>query len=334
MSIERSNIKYYKSLVYDDGVGSGGRRSNTQITSGSSNQLFPVITSAERSAGSIKFRKIFVQVETYQNLPLIDAKVYIESPTQAQDMVFFAPGTATNIKSGLTGSERFYGCGYLNANVALDATVLTVRVEDGTIPLFVSGDLVRISNKSNLDDTTSGTTEEYVTITGTPSVVGSVVTFSLVTGVTNAYLAADTRVASVYQAGNVDTRYSDLLVSSTDGLYDEVNYPIELASISTITQNWTLTFTTANLVTVVGDSIGSLGSFLTLSGISPVNVAYSSAYFTLPAAAFSGTFVANDVITFKTYAQFIPLWFKRIVPIGTATFTGNKFVVVVEGESE
>lgn len=334
MSIERSNIKYYKSLVYDDTVGSGGRRSNTQITSGSSNQLFPVITTAERAAGSVKFRKIFAQIENAQNLPLIDAKVYIENPTPAQDMVFFTPGTATNLKSGLTGTEKLYGCGFLTAPVIATATDLTVRVEDGTIPIFASGDLVRISNKATIDDTTAGTTEEYATITGTPTVLGNVVSFSIVSGLLYGYAALTTRVASVYQAGTVESSYDDLLVSSANGVYDEVNYPIETLSISTIDQIWTLTFTTLNLVTVVGNSIGSLGSFLILSGVSPVNVPYSSSYFTLPAAGFSGTFAANDTITFKTYSQSIPLWFKRIVPIGTATFTGNKFIVVVEGESE
>lgn len=334
MSIERSDIKYYKSLVYGDTTGNGGRRSNTQILSGSSNQLFPVITSAERAAGSEKFRKIFAQIESVQSLPLIDAKVYIENPTPAQDMVFFFPGTKTDTQASITGTERVYGCGYLSSNASSGASTIVVQVESSTVDIFKDGDLIRISNKSNIDDSAAGTTEEYHVINGNPTKLDNIVTISLTAPLNNAYTSASTRVSSVYQAGTLEVSTSDLLVSSAAGSFNSASNPIQVSSKATIDQTWTVTFTSATQVTISGDSIGSLGSFSATADIAPTNPTYSSAYFRIPVAGLTGTFAANDTIVFKTHSQSVPLWFKRIVPAGTQSFTGNKFVIVVEGESE
>jgi hypothetical protein len=334
MSIERADIKYYKSATYNDSASNGGRRSNTQITSGSSNQLFPVITSAERAAGSAKFRKIFAQLESVQSLPLIDAKVYLENPTPAQDMVFFFPASKTDVQSSITGSERVYGCGYLNSAAAIGATSITVQVEDGAVEIFKDGDLIRISNKSNIDDVTANTTEEYAVISGAPDILGNLVTLTLASGLVYGYSSTNSRVCSVYQAGTIELDYDSLVVSSSSGAYNSVDNPITLLAKSTIDQTWTISFTSATQATVSGDTIGSLGTVSLTTDIAPTNPTYSAAYFRLPIAGLSGTWAAGDSITFKTYSQSIPLWFKRIVPAGTQSFTGNKFVVVVEGESE
>lgn len=334
MSIERNDIKYYKSVTFNDTVSNGGRRSNTQLTSGSSNQLFPVITSAERAAGSTKLRKIFAQIESVQELPLIDAKVYIENPTPAGDIVVFHAGTQTDAQSALTGTERLYGCGWLNADVLAGATSLDIDVEDGTLEIFKDGDLIRVSNKSNIDDVTAGTTEEFAVISGVPVVVGNVVTVTLAAGLANAYNGAVTRISSVYNPGTIDTSFQDVLVSSASGAWDNANYPLVLTSKSTIDQIWTLTVISASQVSISGNSVGNLGNFSLLSDIAPTNPAYSAPYFRLPVAGLSGSFAINDTITFKTNPESIPLWFKRIIPAGIGSFTGNKFVFVVEGESE
>jgi hypothetical protein len=334
MSIERSDIKYYKSATFNDTVSNGGRRSNTQITTGSSNQLFPVITSAERAAGSSKLRKIFAQIESNQELPLIDAKVYIENPTPADDLVVFHAGTQVDAQSALTGSERLYGCGQLNASVTAGATEIVVAVEDDTLVIFEDGDLIRISNKSNIDDVTAGTTEEFAVVSGAPVVGVGIVTLTLAAGLANDYSNSNSRVSSVYNPGTVETSFQDVLVSSASGAWDSVTNPLTLTSKSTIDQTWTLTVISATQVSVVGNTVGSLGNFSILSDIVPTNPAYSAPYFRLPVAGLSGSFAVNDTITFKTNPQSIPLWFKRIIPAGISSFTGNKFVFVVEGESE
>jgi len=334
MSIERTDIKYYKSLAYNDTSGNGGRRSNTQIISGASNQLFPVITFAERAAGSEKFRKIFAQLEPVQSLPMIDAKVYIENPTPAQDMVFFFPATKTDTQSTITGTERVYGCGHLSSNASAGASTIVVQVESTTVDIFKDGDLIRISNKATIDDTTAGTTEEYHAVNGNPVRQDDLITITLAAPLVSAYTSSNTRVSSVYQAGDVETSITNLLVSSTAGVYNSTDHPIQLSSKATIDQTWTITFTSATQATISGDTIGSLGSVSAAADIAPTNPTYSAAYFRLPLAGLSGTFAANDTIVFKTVSQSIPLWFKRIVPAGTQSFTGNKFVIVVEGESE
>ena len=333
MSIERTDIKYYKSLTYNDTVSNGGRRSNTLLLSGSSNQMFPVITSAERAAGSLKYRKIFVQIESVQNLPLIDPKIYIENPTPAQDMVFFFPGTKSDIQSGITGTERKYGCGVLETSVVAGGTTLVVQTESSTVDIFQDGDLVRISNKSNIDDTTAQVTEEVVLVTGTPLRQGSIITIPIAP-LTFDYTSGISRVSSVYQPGTLAPSIENLLVTSSSGIYNSSDHPISLYSKATIDQTWTVRFLSASQVSVTGDSVGALGTFSATSDIAPINPQTSSPYFRIPVTGLSGSFTLNDLISFKSNSQSVGLWFQRIVPAGTASFTGNKFVVVVEGESE
>jgi hypothetical protein len=56
-------------------------------------------------------------------------------------------------------------------------------------------------------------------------------------------------------------------------------------------------------------------------------------YWTLNYMGFGGTWQTNDTITFATTPATYPIWYKRVVPPGAASFSANKVIVVVDGES-
>lgn len=332
MAIQRTDIVYYKSEVFNDTTSNGGRRSFTAVVEGVSSNIFPIISQSERTAGSTKYRKVFPSIQDTANLKLFNAKMYIENPTQAADEVYLFAGDLTNTQNDLTGSERLYGCGWLDATVNAGATQITVRAENGANTIFAIGDEIRISDKDDID--ASGN-EEYRTLTGA-SVLSNTWTLDFSTPLENGYSASGdaTRVSSILDLGDLETSSSNHSITSTNGDYDFVNYPPTLTNKGTVLQTWTLTWASGALVEVVGDNLGSLGTFPMGSDIAPDNSSTSSPYFTLPVAGFSGSFTAGDTLTFDTSPAAASIWFKRDVPAGTASFSGNRFIAVLEGESE
>lgn len=49
--------------------------------------------------------------------------------------------------------------------------------------------------------------------------------------------------------------------------------------------------------------------------------------------AFGGTFATGDTIAFTTQPAAIALWYKRVVPAGASSFSGNQVIVGIDCES-
>jgi hypothetical protein len=256
--------------------------------------------------------------------------VFVETQTPGDDSVTFFPGTHTDVQSSITGSERQYGTGKLNADVAVAATAITVLTEGASLNYLRNGDLVRISNKTSVDDAVG--TEDYVTINSAPTYSGSVASFVVTPALTHAYTAALTRVAAVYQAADTVGIISGL-VKTLGGTFDAVLHPILVDSIGGIYQTWTLTFSSATVFTVVGDTVGSVGSGNVSSDFQPTNSSYSKPYFVLPATAWGGTQVTGNTLTWITAPASIPIWEKRTIPAGANSLSGNKVIIGIDGES-
>ncbi len=176
--------------------------------------------------------------------------------------------------------------------------------------------------------------EEFATIaTGGVSYTGSVATLTLTAGLTNAYAAASTRVASVLQPGNIIGSVSNWVETSAAGTYDEVTYPLLVDSIGGISQLWTLTFSSATAFSVSGDTVGSVGSGDTATDFQPSNPDFTKPYFNLRAAGWGGTWANGDTITFRTDPAATPLWLKQVVPAGAAAMSGDQVILAAIGDS-
>lgn len=334
MSVQISDLKYFKSLVVNDTGANGGGLGAVQVVDGVSANIFPVVPQALRISGHAgQWRKVFVKNNQSANEGLFNAAIYIENPTLAQDMVFLAAGTLTDTQSDLS-SPRLYGCGWLSQSINAADTSIQVLVENGNVHIFQVGDTIRISNKATVNSDTG--TEEYGVIASV-SWNGDVATIGLQAGVSNAYSSTNqaTRVASLLSLGTIQASVTSVTVTSSGGDYDHDNFPVLANNQGSINQTFTLTFTSSTAFTLVGNTLGSLGSG-NISGVNcaPLNPATGTPYLTINAAGFSGVFQAGDTIVIPIVPSAKGFWLKRVIPAATPSLAANKFVIVVEGESE
>lgn len=324
-----AELKAFRAANQSDLSTNGGRMSPYQIASGAVGALFPNVDESERAAGSTKYRKVFLKIDHAGPETLLSARVYQDKNTDGDDKVCFFIGSQTNTQSSITGSERKYGCGTLDASTLANATSLTVLVEAGQTGLFQVSDLIRVTDKASIS--ASGN-EEFVTVTSA-SQVGDVVTLEFTPPLGNAYLSANTRVASVYEAGDVAPSYESFSKSSTAGEYNTTTHPIVMNGKGAIEQVWTFTFATDTAFDISGNTLGAIGSGSISGGAAPNNPDFAYPYFTLLSGGFSGTWQAGDTITFTTHPAAVPIWLKRVVPAGAATAAASTAEIVLDGGS-
>lgn len=331
MSIARTDIIWRYPAEISDASSNGGRMTANIVPKSTTGAIFPNANEAERTAGSTKYRKLFIHNANDDDLALLNPRFCIETPTPGADAVVFFPGTQTDTQASITGSENVYGAGYLFAQASPAVNSIQVTTEGASFNMFRSGMLIRISDKT---DPLSDGFEQFCTISGTPTYNGNVATIALTTTiVSHTYPANTTKVSSVYQPSTIQTSGSSVVVSSTLGTYNSGTYPIIMDNMGSIEQTWTLTFTSANAFNLVGNSLGAIGTGTTSADIVPNNTDYTKPYFTMSSAGFGGTFATSDTIVFTTHPSSVSIWCKRVIPTNTGSISGNKFTLYIDGES-
>lgn len=337
MPIQDSELKFYKAASVNDTGTCGGKLSAVEVVSGVKNNTFPDISQAERSAGTSRFRKIFAKVASAENLAFQNSKIFLERSTPGDDRVVMFPGTQTNTKAELTGTERLYGVGKLQADASVGASSVTVTTEAGADVIFQNSDLIRVSNQDGVNDNTGK--EEWIRLASSGGVTwnGDQATLTFVSGtvLANAYTATTTRVASVIEAGTIQPTVTGWSETSASGTYNEGTHPVIPNSIGTIKETWTLTFTNATSYTVIGSMVGSVGTSSIGGGdFAPDNPNFTShPYFTLKDAGWGDTWAPGDTIIFSTTPSAYPIWLKHIVPAGANSISGNAMRYAIAGES-
>lgn len=335
MPVLRAELKMYKSATINGGPTNGGLMAAVEVTSGVSNNMFPNVPQAERIAGSTLYRKLFYKVANDDDITLNNGMVYLNVNTPGDDRITFFVGTHSDVQSDVSAdnindTETHYGCGQLNADANATDTQITVLVEDNTDDtIFRNGDKIRISDMGGIDNAGN---EEYHEISNV-GFVANVATIDLVDPLANGYTAANTKVHSILEHGDIEATYDTFVVTSASGTYDDVANPIAMDWIGTVEDQWTLTFTSGTAYDIVGANSGNVGSGNISGGAAPVNSDFSKPYFTLQSAGFGGTWLASETITFNTHPAAVPLWLKRRIPAGASSISGNNFRIVLEGES-
>ena len=337
MSIQSSELVWRKSAEVSDAGTNGGSMSSVVSVTTAKNNIFQDVSQAQRLAGGITHRKMFVLVNNSEasgdnaGLTLVAPRVFVETQTPGDDMINIFGATQTDIQSAITGSEQKYGMGLLNAPVSGGASVVVVNVEDwSVVPIFADGMTIRISDKTSISDT--GNNEEYHVIdAGGVAVNVDQITLTLVGTLTNGY-SAGAKVSSVYEPGDVECVVS-AFSNTGSGTFTAAG--ITTDNTGTVQQAWRITFTSATAYTVQGlDGIGSVGAGNVGSDfLSATNPDTGGKYFTLRSADFGGTFTTNDTIDFTTSPAAIPVWYRRDVPAGASSLSGNSIIVAVDGES-
>ncbi len=338
MTILAAELQMKKSKVVSDVAANGGLMDNaSNVVSGVSNNVWPSVFKAERLAGSTKYRKTFLKVANDNDETLYSAQVWLDIVTPGNDWVTFFEGTQTDIQDDITGEEEQYGCAILKTAPGAGDGSIVVTVEDSSLAsgddaIFRSGGTIRITSKSSPSG--SGV-EELHTINGAPSVSGNDVTLTLTGTLANPYPLIGTRVMSVYQPGDIEVNYDNLVViTAGDGTYDDTTYPLIMDAIGTINQEITITFTGASSFTVTSNVSGvTLPGGSISADYAPSNPDVSKPYFTIDKDGWTGTWANGDTLIFETMPAAIAIWQKRVIPSACESLVGNRTTVVFSGES-
>lgn len=328
MPVVESDLKVFKAAVNDDTSNNGGVMSAVQAVDGAAD-IWPAVDLAERTAGSVRYRKVFHKNDNSEDVALQNAVIGLARPTPGGDSLYLIAADQTNTQGDLTGSEARYGAGQLNAPASAGDSSIDVLVEDGAVIVFRDGERIRINNMTGPDDDTN--TQEFHTISGSPTVSGDVVTVAISGTLDNAYGTSDTFVSSVIAAGVIAAAVSVPVVTSTAGVVDANQ--LGLHNVGGVRETWTLTFTSALNYDLVGSSLGAIGSGSINSDYAPLNPNTATAYMTLTTAFFTGTWEAGDTVVLTTSPSAAGVIEERVVPAGTASSVGNTREVFLWGES-
>jgi len=324
MSIVASEIKRYKSVVVSDGSTNGGRMSAVESVSNTSQNVWPAAYSAELTAGSTKYRKLYHKVANDDDLTLSSTQIYLSAPTSGDDEVYLFEGTQTDTQADISGPD-LYGAGLLDGAVTAGATTISVAVADGAVTIFRDADTIRLCETSG-----TSSTAEFATVSGAPTVVADVVSLDLASGLSNGYSTAAS-CASVIDAGDIECSVSAATVTSASGTFDTTEISVD--NIGGVYDTFTFTFTSATDFGCVGAAEGSLGSGAIGSSFAPNNSDFTKPFFTVATGAWGGTFASNDTVAVTLSPAAAPIWEKRVIPAGAASLAGNSRTVYVDGES-
>lgn len=338
-----SDIKSYHAAEVSSALTNGGRMSANQIISGVENNVFPHVSRAERLAGSVLHRKIFTKAADDTDGTMLNTWVWAERYLDAADWHVMFLGTQTDTQADITGSERKYGFAFLKNAITAGASTFTVTVHDaslasGTDAIFQNGDKVRLSDMA----TPTGTgNEEFLTISGTPTVANTVeVTITVAETIANSYAAfvatgpSGAFVVSYIVQGDIACSVANFTVTSAgSGAYDSGSYPVVTDNIGTVEDSVTVSFTDATHFTVTGSSGINYGSGVIGTDFSPTNADFTKPYFTLETAGFSGTWAWGDTITFDTHPAAFAKWLRRTVPASCPSLANNKVTPTIAAES-
>lgn len=311
----------------------GGRMAFSQLVSGVKNNLFPDVSQSERTAGSVKWRKAFIHVNSAQDTALLNVRLFLDSLTPAGDFVVFQQGTQTDTEDQIAG--RPYGIGTLYAPIVGGATQMQVvcehNAEYATLQPLRVGDVVRVSDRPS---TGGAGNEEWVTVSGV-SYGADFATVDVSPALVNSYATSNTLVSSVLELPSVAAGVTGVSVTSAAGSFDSATVGNLVANNKgAIEETWTLTFTSATTFSVSGNTVGALADPGSVSAdYAPLNPATGTPYFTIKPAAWGGTFQTNDTVTFSTHPAAIPIWYRRQVPAGTSSLANDYTSLAIHGES-
>lgn len=321
MSIASAEITLYYAKQRDQTTpdSNGGRPSDNAVTSNVEGNIWPSVTSAQRETGQTRCEKVFFKNRNAADDKGLDAWIALSLPNPSDEFEWIVPADQDDLQSDLAGTERKYSAGLLAADAAVGASTIRITLDNSSLAdAWKDGDAIIIYSNQSSPAATTGI-KETNTISGAPTLSGSVLTITLATPLINAHTVANGgcccgKVASAFDFA---PRVDGVLQSGT-GSYDITTYPIELGNLGTIRQKWTLTYLGSGLAELSGDTLGSLGSFSLKSDIAPINAVSGTAYLTIKAGGHGAAHVSGDTLVFDTYEAAIGFfWFKE-TPAGAA----------------
>lgn len=331
MPILDSEIKTYRSMVVNDTTANGGAISLVQESTGLSASLWPNVSKSQRTSGITQYRKLFWKIEDSENLEATGVTLGLWQPTTSADRMYLFEGTKDDTQADI-GTPDLFGAGILYATASAGATSIQVTVDDINTTVFRDTMLIRISDKTVINGAWSVTgNEEFVRVSGTPSVSGSVLTIPIDTALENSYGTSNTYVTGLIEVSSIKASVGNSVVTSTAGTFNK-NLVVP-QNVGGMTHTLTFTFTSPTAFTCTSDLHGTLSAGTRSSVYAPTNNTLGSAHVSIPSTCWGGTFIAGDTVTLELVAAAYGLWMKRVIPSGTSSIGPVTRTIMFFGES-
>lgn len=338
MTVLSTEIQFFKPQEVSDAATNGGRVSFLEIVTATAQNVFGHAFSAERAAGSTKYRKIATRINNDDDETLYNTLARLFMPTLGEDAVAYALGTARDTQADASAYTYEYGPATLNTAVTAGGSTLILDCETSELATNLGpvGSLLFISDQTTWGG--SGNIEQHTV--ATRSVSGSQLTVTLdSTTLANDFAAWDGSARTgghvAFAPAGVDVAASIDNTSSTfagDGALDFNQVLADAIGTAELTISGSFSDATTYTLTV-DDTTHSLGSGSTSSDFAPLNPANSKPYLTIPAAAWSGTIASGDTFGMQSHPPCLYVWERRIIPAACGSLAGNQVVLVVQGES-
>jgi hypothetical protein len=140
-----------------------------------------------------------------------------------------------------------------------------------------------------------------------------------------------TVVACTLDLGTIVSSHTTPIKNSPAGTWDESGHPILTYDVGTVTDVFTVTFSSASVFSVAGVLSGNVGSGITGVDFQPAH--WGSYFFKIPAAGWGGTWAIGDTLAFGTANSAKGVWFKEVIPSGTLAHGGNSVSFTLDGET-
>ncbi|GEM_PF-2921839 len=141
-----------------------------------------------------------------------------------------------------------------------------------------------------------------------------------------------TVVSEVIELGSIESSHTTPNTSgSASGSFNDSGYPIETFDAGTVSDDWTVEFTSAPDFDVTGSISGLIGSGNINEDFKAANK--GSYYFKIVKEAWGGTWASGDTMTFSTVHSAKGIWIKEEVKAQTAACFGNRVSFTLDGET-
>jgi hypothetical protein len=169
----------------------------------------------------------------------------------------------------------------------------------------------------------------------------------LIAALTHDYPAGTSFVSSKLRKGDLFARafnyleqaawtglWSDVLIGSAPtASFNDIDFPIATTNRGAITERWSVIFTGATQVRVVGENVGQILTNVSINApIAPNNPQTGVPYFSISDLGWGGGWAVGNVLRFNTAACGGPAWTARTVLQGPPSVESDKYILALRAD--
>ncbi|QAR34102.1 hypothetical protein EP073_12015 [Geovibrio thiophilus] len=310
--MQTEDIRFYRSKTVTDTADNGGHMDiSREIISGVKFNLFPRVTSFERTNGKTRLRKAYMANRAAGAEPAFDAAVALTVPSTGGDRFYIKAASSHAETEGELTSDGWTGGGRLYADITAGDTSVQVLFEgiDYEVP---EGALLMVKADSGA---------MFSARTAGVQWTGNVAEIELSSQASDNFAASETHAGICVELGNLEAKAENISLTSAAGTFSADGLIISNAGAAE--DDWTVIFISPSAFTVSGAFTGSLPAGSTSANYQAMNTAAGDYYFAITYQSWGGSWQAGDRLTFSTRASAKGFWLKEVVPAGTEREADN-----------